>query len=72
MKNISGKVAIVTGSSSGVGAATANLLAASGCHVAINFSRSEESAQAVARSCEKHGVETVVCRANVAEDGDCQ
>ena len=37
MKDLQGKVAIVTGSSSGVGAATAKLLASQGCRVVINY-----------------------------------
>ena len=37
MKNLKGKVAIVTGSSSGVGAATALQLAGLGCHVVVNY-----------------------------------
>lgn len=72
MKNIAGKVAIVTGSGTGVGAATARLLASQGCHVVINYSRSAEAAEKVARECEALGVQTLVCRANVADDSDCR
>ena len=36
MKDLKNKVAIVTGSSSGVGAATAKLLASLGCNLVIN------------------------------------
>ena len=38
-------VAVVTGSSSGVGAACARQLAERGCHVAINYSRNEDGAR---------------------------
>lgn len=65
-------VIIVTGSSSGVGAATARLLAARGCHVVINYSSSEQAARKVAGGCEALGVETIVVRANVAIDKDCK
>lgn len=65
-------VAIVTGSSSGIGAATAKLLAKSGAKVVINYSRSEPAAQKVAQECQALGTETLVCRANVAEDADCR
>lgn len=64
-------VAIITGSSSGIGAAIARLFAEHGCHVAINYSRNEDGARAVAADCEKYGVRTLVFRANVAEDADC-
>ena len=65
-------VAIVTGSSSGIGAAIARLFAEHGCHVVINFSNNEDSARSVACEWEKHGVKTLVYRANVAEDAECR
>ena len=46
---LNNKVAMVTGSSSGVGAATARLLASKGCNVVINYSSSREAAQQVAQ-----------------------
>jgi 3-oxoacyl-[acyl-carrier protein] reductase len=65
-------VAIVTGSSSGVGAATVRQLSAKGWNVAINYSRSDAAAEAVAEECRAAGAEVVVQRANVAEDADCR
>lgn len=65
-------VAIVTGSSSGVGAATAKLLATRGWNVVINYSRKSDAAEAVAEECRQVGAETVVQQANVAEDADCR
>ncbi|MDG1207159.1 MAG: SDR family NAD(P)-dependent oxidoreductase [Pseudomonadales bacterium] len=70
--SLKGKVVIVTGSSSGVGAATARLLASRGCHVAINYASSEQPAKKVAAECEALGVETIVVKANVAVDEDCR
>jgi 3-oxoacyl-[acyl-carrier protein] reductase len=72
MKDFSNQVAIVTGSSSGVGAATARLLASLGCNVVINYSSKKEAAEAVAEECRQEGVEALVCGSNVAVDADCR
>ena len=66
------KVAIVTGSSSGVGAATATLLASKGWNVVINYASSKDSALAVAERCQQLGAQTRVCQANVAQWQDCE
>ncbi len=67
-----GKCAIVTGSSSGVGAATALMLARQGASVLINYSKSAESAQAVAQQCREAGADVLVVPGNVADDNDCR
>ena len=65
-------VAIVTGSSSGVGAATARQLAERGANVVINYANNAEGAHATQQACEAFGVETVVVKADVADDADCR
>ena len=70
--DIEGGVAIVTGSSSGVGAACARQLAERGCHVVINYSRNEAGARKAQADCEALGVETLVVKADVADDADCR
>lgn len=65
-------VAIVTGSSSGIGAATAKMLADRGCNVVINYTRSQADAEETAAACEALGVEALLCRADVAIDADCR
>ncbi len=45
---LQGKVALVTGSSSGIGASTARMLAAAGAVVVVNSSRSVEAGEALA------------------------
>jgi len=67
-----GAVAIVTGSSSGVGAACARQLAGRGWNVVINFAHNEDGARATQADCETAGVETIVVQADVAEDDDCR
>lgn len=66
------KVAVVTGSSSGIGAATARLFASNGYDVVINFSRHPDPANVVADECRALGAEVLVIQANVADDQQCR
>lgn len=72
MQDLHGKTAIVTGSSSGVGAATARLLASQGCHVVINYHANAEGAEIVAEQCRQAGVEALVVGGDVADDATCR
>ena len=72
MMDLQEGVVIVTGSSSGVGAACARQLAELGCHVVINCSRNVEGAETTAAACREFGVETEVIRADVSRDEDCR
>jgi 3-oxoacyl-[acyl-carrier protein] reductase len=65
-------IAIVTGSASGVGAATALKLAQRGWNVLINYSKSENDAQASSAACIAAGAQTIVVRGDVASDEDCK
>ena len=65
-------VAIVTGSSSGVGAACARQLAELGAHVVINYSRNREGAEATEAACREFGAETLVVQADVSNDDQCR
>jgi ketoreductase RED2 len=66
--NLDGKVALVTGSSSGIGEATARSLAAAGATVVINSSSSVAAGQAVADSLPK----AIYVQASVADGAACQ
>ncbi len=66
------KVCIVTGSSSGIGAATARLYASRGWNVLVNCSRDTAPAEAVAAECRALGVDADVVKADVSSDADCR
>jgi 3-oxoacyl-[acyl-carrier protein] reductase len=66
------KVAIITGSATGVGAATALSLAGRGYNILINYSRSEQEAKASEIACKAAGADTLLVRGDVADDGDCR
>ncbi|AXP82517.1 3-oxoacyl-(acyl-carrier-protein) reductase FabG [Mariniflexile rhizosphaerae] len=66
------KTAIITGSSSGVGAASCIEFAKRGWNVVINYSQNESGAYELAEICKNLGVATLVCQANVANEEDCQ
>lgn len=69
---LKGQVAIVTGSATGVGAATARLFASKGCNMVINYSRSEGDAKETEAACQAEGVETLLVKADVRDDTDCR
>lgn len=66
------KVCVVTGSSSGIGAATARLYAERGWNVVVNYSRDAVAAEAVAEDCCSLGADVLVHHANVAVDAECR
>ena len=65
-KVLSGKVALVTGGSRGIGAATARELAAQGASVAISYSASEARAHEVVAAIQSFGGTAIAIRADQA------
>jgi NAD(P)-dependent dehydrogenase (short-subunit alcohol dehydrogenase family) len=63
---------IVTGSASGLGAATAAILAKSGARIVINYASSKKDAEETADLCRKAGGDIVVVQGDVARDEDCR
>jgi 3-oxoacyl-[acyl-carrier protein] reductase len=70
--DLKGKAAIVTGSSSGIGASVAMGLARRGASVVINYSKSAKEADAVAAAIAEAGGQVHVAQGNVASDADCR
>jgi 3-oxoacyl-[acyl-carrier protein] reductase len=67
-----GLCAIVTGSASGLGAATAAILAKEGARLVVNYSSSQKEAEATADLCRAAGGEVVVVQGDVSRDEDCR
>jgi NAD(P)-dependent dehydrogenase (short-subunit alcohol dehydrogenase family) len=61
---------LVTGGGRGIGAATARLVAERGYDVCIGYRDRNESAEAVARDCQRIGVRALAVPADVAKEAD--
>lgn len=69
---IAGKVAVVTGSSSGVGRATAEVLAELGAAVVVNYNRGAEAANEIVAGITSRGGRAAAVQADVRSDADCR
>ena len=67
-----GLCAVITGSASGLGAATATILAKGGARIVINYSSSQKEAEQTADLCRTAGGEVVVVQGDVSRDEDCR
>lgn len=66
------EVAWVTGSSTGIGAATAIALAEAGCRVAVHYNRSEDEAHEVVERISSSGGEAMLVGGDVADAGEVE
>jgi 3-oxoacyl-[acyl-carrier protein] reductase len=70
MSDLKGKVVLITGSSTGIGAAAARAFGAQGARVAVHFNASEAEAAQVAADVVAAGGEAAVFRADMARPGE--
>jgi 3-oxoacyl-[acyl-carrier protein] reductase len=66
------KVALVTGSATGVGAAAALMLAQRNCNVVINYTKSKTEAEATEAQCARAGAQTILFQGDVAQEASCR
>ena len=72
MSKLTGKVAIVTGASKGIGAAIAKSLAAAGASVVVNYASSKTGADTVVAEIGTAGGKAVAVRGDVSKAADAQ
>ncbi|MBM9402402.1 glucose 1-dehydrogenase [Gluconacetobacter azotocaptans] len=72
MSKLSGKVAIVTGASKGIGAGIARALAAEGAAVVVNYASSRSGADAVVTAITNAGGQAVAVQGDVSRKADAQ
>jgi len=70
MSRLTGKVAIVTGASKGIGAGIAEALGAEGAAVVVNYASSRAGADRVVETIQSKGGKAIAVQADVAKPGD--
>lgn len=68
--NLHGRVALVTGGSRGIGAATSQLLAARGAKVAVNYANNTEAAEELVKAIEEHGGTALALKCDVRDQDE--
>ena len=72
MSRLTGKVALVTGASKGIGAGIALALGAEGAHVVVNYASSRDGADQVVAAIEKAGGKAVAIQGHVGRTADVE
>jgi 3-hydroxybutyrate dehydrogenase len=62
---LAGKCVLITGSVHGLGLATAQRLAAAGCHIVLNGLEAATETTAICEDLQRHGVDSLYCRADL-------
>ena len=69
--DLAGKAVLITGASTGIGAALARAFAAQGSMVAINYHSSEAAARSLLGEIEKAGGQGLLVKGDVTKPQDC-
>jgi 3-oxoacyl-[acyl-carrier protein] reductase len=72
MDDLKGKVVLVTGASTGIGAACAKAFGEQGCKVALHYNTSQSAAALVAESIVKAGGEVLLTQGDLRSSADCR
>jgi 3-oxoacyl-[acyl-carrier protein] reductase len=70
MSNLTGKVAVVTGASKGIGASIAEHLAAAGASVVVNYSSNKAGADTVVANIQAKGGKAIAVQGDVSKPAD--
>ncbi len=70
INDLKGKAVLITGASTGIGAAAARAFAQAGSNVVVHYHASREAAEAVAADVHKHGVKAVLVAGDVTVEAD--
>ncbi len=72
MNRLSGKIAVVTGASKGIGAEIAKSFAAEGAAVVVNYASSKDGADRVVADIKAKGGKAIAVQGDVAKAADVQ